>query len=80
MAVDVALRLQRETPILQSSLPVNTIMPDMSAIRFCVVRITDITVSGQCDHELASLVNIVACVTCMCDLICVHIFSKVDFS
>ena len=54
-------------------------MLDMSAIRFCVVRITDRTVNGQCDHELASLVYIVACLTCMCDFISVHIFSKVYF-
>jgi hypothetical protein len=60
LALDVALRLQRETPILQSSLPENTIMLDMSAIRFCVVRITAMTVSGQCNHELSSLVCIVA--------------------
>ena len=51
----------------------------MSAIRFCVVRITDRTVNGQCDHELASLVYIVACLTCMCDFISVHISSKVYF-
>ena len=76
LAVDVALRFQRETPILQSSLLGNTILVDMSAIRFCVVRVTDRTVCGQCDHELASLVYIVACLTCMCELMCVRIFFK----
>ena len=60
-ALDVVLLFQRETAILQSSLPENTIMLDMSAIGFCVIRITVMTVSGQCNHELYSLVSIVAC-------------------
>ena len=51
----------------------------MSASRFCVVRVTDRTVCGQCNHELASLVYIAACLNCMCELLCVHIFSQVDF-
>jgi hypothetical protein len=70
---------QANITIFQSSLRGNTIMVDMSASRLCVVRVTDRTVCSQCDHELASLVYIVACFNCMCELMCVRIFFKGGF-
>ena len=70
---------QANITIFQSSLRGNTIMVDMSASRLCVVRVTDRTVCSQCDHELASLVYIVACFNCRCELMCVRIFFKGGF-